>query len=109
MDDLPNIRAKIKAHFSNNYQRHLFTLSMGEGNPAAITMKSLCNFLAQSVTLLGYLDPAYLQQMVEVHQRLGKMCEDMLAKDDQGSVYYCGLMAGTMIEMAAEAIREIDA
>jgi hypothetical protein len=50
MDDLPDIRAKIKAHFSNNYQRHLFTLSMGEGKPATIKMKSLCNFLASSLS-----------------------------------------------------------
>lgn len=104
-----HIRAKLKAHFANNYQQWLFTLSMGDSSPYATSMKALCNFLANGVALLAYYDEGYVEQMIEVHQKLVKLTNDLEAQPEgrMNPSYHAAMVAGSVLEMAAEAVQEL--
>lgn len=99
----------LKKHFAHNYQRWQFDLSMGDGNVASASIKSLCNFLAHGVALMAAKDDGYLLQCAEVHQKLTKMATGLESQPGgrENLAYQSAMIAGTVIEMAVTAIQRL--
>jgi hypothetical protein len=105
------VMQKLHKHFSNKFQGEMFELSMGTSSPPRASMICLCDFLAHAVAVMAYFDLHYAQRFPSIHSKLKDMCSNIekigINESTAVSAYYSALFAGSMIETALGALREV--